>query len=360
MKRIVLGITYYLPNLSGLTIYAQRLAEELVKRGYEVTVLSAKFEKKLKEEETSGGVKIKRIPGQKMGKGFLMWAYPKNSFVIVKKVDVVNCHLPSIESFWLALWGKILGKKVVITHHCEFNFKGNLGNILISLLSFPIHFVTYILADIIVGPTKDYGENSLFLKIFKNKTKYILPPIKIGQTRRKNKKNKNKIVGFVGRITWEKGLSYLIEAMKKVDARLELVGPYDGVSSDDTFKNLKNKQKDKVKFLGKISDAKLSAFYQKIDCLVLPSTNNLEAFGMVQAEAIRYGTPVVASNLPGVRAVVKMTRMGEIAQVADSNDLAEKINKVLEEGKKYYQKQAKFIDKFDYKKTVDEYENIFR
>lgn len=359
MKRIGLGITYYLPNLSGLTVYAQRLAEELVKRGYEVVVLSARFEKKLKKEEIINGVKVKRLGGQKIGKGFLMWSYPKESLKMVLRVDVVNCHLPSIESFWLALWGKVFRKKVVITHHCEFNFKGNLGNILISILSFPMHLITYILADKIVGPTKDYAQNSLFLRLFKNKTKYILPPIKVSPGKRKNNKKRNKIVGFVGRITWEKGLGYLIEAMDKVDANLELVGPYDGVSSDDTFRELKNKQKRKIKFWGKISDARLVSFYQKIDCLVLPSINNLEAFGMVQAEAIRYGTPAVASNLPGVRAVVKMTKMGEIAQVANSQDLAKKINLVLKRGKKYYQNRAKNIDLFDYKKSVDKYERAF-
>ena len=95
-----------------------------------------------------------------------------------------------------------------------------------------------------------------------------------------------------------------------------------------------------------------------MDCLVLPSTDNLETFGIVQAEAMVCGVPVVASNLPGVRVPVMMTGMGEIASVTDNNDLAEKIIMVLKNKEKYI-KKAKNLDKFDYKKTVDQYEKVF-
>jgi len=162
------------------------------------------------------------------------------------------------------------------------------------------------------------------------------------------------IVGFVGRIGWEKGLSYLIEAMKQVNATLMLVGPYKNVAGDDTYRKLKN-----VELKGPMEHDKLKDFYKSIDCLVLPSTNNLETFGIVQAEAMVCGTPVVATNLPGVRVPIQMTNMGEICQIADSRDLAEKINIVLKNGKKFYQKRAKNLDKFDYLKTVDEYEKLF-
>ena len=51
----------------------------------------------------------------------------------------------------------------------------------------------------------------------------------------------------------------------------------------------------------------MSSFYKSIDLLVLPSINQTEAFGMVQAEAIA-GTPVIAGNLPGVRIPIKLTK----------------------------------------------------
>jgi glycosyltransferase involved in cell wall biosynthesis len=186
------------------------------------------------------------------------------------------------------------------------------------------------LADKIIAYTQDYANHSMFLKLFKNKLKIILPPIRINSTPQssfdKEGKFKNsKIVGFVGRIAWEKGLDVLVEAMKQVKAKLVLVGPYDKVVGDKTYEKLK----DKVSFYGPMAHEDLGEFYKKCNCLVLPSTSNLETFGIVQAEAMIYGCPVVASNLPGVRAPVKLTGMGLIAKVGDSQDLALKINRVL-------------------------------
>jgi len=361
MKRILVGITYYYPNISGVSIYAKILAEELAKK-YKVEVITANFRKELEKRENLNGVKITRIKGWQIGKGIIMWLYPFISFNAVKRVQIVNCHLPSLESFWLALWGKIFKKKVIITHHCEFGFNGKLSNRIIALFSFPSHFLTYLMANKIVAYTEDYANNSMFLKIFKKNLVFILPPIKIETRNRKldfKKKNREKLVGFVGRIAWEKGLTYLIEAMKNVEAKLILAGPYKDVVGDKTFEIIKNNINNKIELIGPIEHENLNSFYKKIDCLVLPSINNLETFGIVQAEAMKCGTPVVASNLPGVRVPVQITGMGEICQIKDVTDLANKINKVLKNGKEYYQKKAVNLDKFDYLKTVREYEKIF-
>lgn len=361
MKRILIGLTYYYPNISGVSVYAKILAEELGKTN-SIEVISGRFKKELKKKEVINKVKINRVSGWQIGKGFLMWQYPIISFIKVKNSDIVNCHLPSIESFWLALWGKILSKKVIITHHCEFGFNGNLSNKIVAILSFPNHYLTYLMADKIVAYTKDYANNSMFLKMFKKKLVYILPPIKIKNRNEKldfRDKKREKMVGYVGRIAWEKGLTYLIEAMKKVNAKLILAGPYREVVGDKTYDVIKRNLNGKIKLAGSIEHEKLNSFYKIIDCLVLPSTNNLETFGIVQAEAMKCGVPVVASNLPGVRVPVQMTGMGEICEIKDANDLAKKINLVLKNGKKYYQKRAKNLDKFDYKKTVEEYKKLF-
>lgn len=369
MKRILLGVTYYYPNISGVSEYAKILAEELTKKN-KVTVICAKYQKFVTEKEVLNKVKINRIKGWQIGKGFLMWKYPIDSFWAVKRNEIINCHLPSLESFWLALWAKVFHKKLIVTHHCEFAFNGTISNIIIALLSFPSHFFTYFWADTIVSYTKDYADNSMFLKMFSKKLKYILPPIKIQSSpnpffdppeagRQDRGNNKEKLVGFVGRIAWEKGLTYLIEAMKNVKAKLILVGPFKGVIGDKTYEVISTKGGNNIEFIGPIEHEKLNSFYTKLDCLVLPSINNLETFGIVQAEAMKCGVPVVASNLPGVRMPVKMTGMGEICEIKDSVDLANKINLVLTNGKKYYQDRVKNLEWFDYKKTMAEYEKIF-
>jgi len=364
MKRILVSVTYYYPNISGVTIYAKLLAEELAKRKKQVTVLTSAYDKKSKTEETIEGVKIKRSKVIfRLGKGVIMPMFWRDSFLAVKEADVVNCHLPEIESVWLAVWAKVLKKKLIVTHHCEFGFDGPISNKLIAVISYPFHLITYLLADKIVAYTQDYANHSMFLRLFKNKLEIILPPIKVKSTPnpsfdKEGKFNNHKIVGFVGRIAWEKGLDVLVEAMKQVKAKLVLVGPYNNIAGGDkTIEKLKlNKN---IVLYGPIKHEDLGAFYQICDCLVLPSTSNLETFGIVQAEAMVCGCPVVASNLPGVRVPVNLTGMGMIAKVGDSQDLAEKITAVLIHGKKYYQDRAKNLDLFDYKKTADEYEKMF-
>ncbi len=61
----------------------------------------------------------------------------------------------------------------------------------------------------------------------------------------------------------------------------------------------------------------------------MPSINSTESFGMVQVEAMICGTPVIASDLPGVRQPVKSSGMGKIVAVKDAKSLADAITEQL-------------------------------
>lgn len=348
-------------------MYVDILAKKLSRRGHKITIFTSKYKKELSKFEENENVKIIRSEvALTINKGVFMPMFWLDAFRQVRDNDIIFANLPQVESVWLGLWSKILGKKFIVIHHCEFNFSGTLANKIISLLTYPIHFVTYILADKIVSYTKDYARTSIFLKYFPKKIRYILPPVVVGKED-KNKQEEikkkiglknEKVVGFVGRIAWEKGLNFAIEAIDKLDkVKLVLVGPFKDLVGDDSFKNLKkliDKHKDQVVLYGPANHDELVNLYKIFDCLVLPSTNNLETFGIVQAEAIILGCPVVASNLPGVRMPVKMTGLGEIAKIGDSDDLAQKIKKVLKT--KYEKKQFdKAREMFDINKFVDEY-----
>ena len=120
----------------------------------------------------------------------------------------------------------------------------------------------------------------------------------------------------------------------------------------------KNSIKD-VEFLGRLSDEDLIKFYSSINVFVLPSINSLEAFGLVQIEAMLCNTPVVASNLPGVRTIVQNTGMGLISNVGDENDLAQKILEILENREKYIKPRNEILAKYSTKVLVSKYYNIF-
>lgn len=113
-------------------------------------------------------------------------------------------------------------------------------------------------------------------------------------------------VGAMERHHFYKDIDLLIEAVARTDAvdRLVLVG------SGDRVPDLKRKARAEgigngVEFPGYVGYDALPTYYSAADLFVLPSkADRGEAFGIVLLEAMACGTPVVATDIPGVRTVV--------------------------------------------------------
>lgn len=378
--KILITTTYYLPNVSGITVYIKILAEEMVKLGHEVTILTSWHDPKTEKEEVINGVKIKRLKiWFKIGKGPIYPGLIGSSIKEIRKCQVVNCHLPQPESVWLGLVTKIFGKKLILSHHTDLSFWKGIKNKIIDGGVFICQVGSGLLADKIISYTNDYAQNSYYLKLFLRKVKQIYPPIKLENkinltlTKNINKAiyGKKYVIGFCGRIAKQKGIELLIQSTKLLDKNLGknsyvilMAGPIK-VIGENYYEYLQNKYqkilKEKFVFLGNIERSELSNFYKKIDLLVLPSDDILESFGWVQIEAMKCGTPGVATDLPGMRIPIKITKMGELFENKNRADLADKIELVLKRGKKFYQKRAgDNLNKFDYQKSIKEYEKIFR
>ncbi len=378
--KLLFTISFYRPNISGLTLSPARLAEELVRRGYKIRILTTLYDNNLKIEDKINGVDIVRVPYLfKISKGFIMPRYFWIAFKEVKMCDAVVVNLPQFEGFIPAFFAKVLGKKLVCIYHCEVTLPKTLGSIVVENL---LHFANYIslfLADKIVTYTQDYAINSKLLPNFKKKLLFILPPIKKpGTSGKLNSKLQNilakfrgnrYIIGIAARIAAEKGIDYLLTAMPYLKERLDkdiiivFAGPKEPVGEKEYLHILSlliDKYKEYIIFLGEVTPQELEIFYNSLDVLVLPSVNSTEAFGMVQVEAMYFGVPVVASNLPGVRVPVQKTGMGEIANPGDAKDLADKIIKVLTNKNKYLKSHEIIKKIFDFDDTINKYEKLFK
>ena len=185
----------------------------------------------------------------------------------------------------------------------------------------------------------------------------------------KREKRKAIWIGYVGRIAAEKGIEYLVQSIKRLNflpkIKLVFAGPNpEKVVGEKKYWNKIKKQLEDLKikylFFRDLSDKKLGAFYDAVDVLVLPSTNRTEAFGMVQVEAMLWGTPVVATNLPGVRVPIKLTKMGLLVEPKNSKQLSEAILTIIKNRKKYSNekliKNAKKI--FNPRKTYQFYDDL--
>src|SRR5215831_16152475 len=97
--RILIALTYYRPHVSGLTIYAERLARGLARRGHAVTVLTSHFSPALARRESVDGVEIVRVPvASKLSKGVIMPLFPFYAAAAVARCDVLNVHMPQFEA----------------------------------------------------------------------------------------------------------------------------------------------------------------------------------------------------------------------------------------------------------------------
>ena len=333
------------------------LAEELAKKGGEIKVIGAKFESKLKKNEEINGVKVERMGGFRLGKGFIMPNYWWKIGLLVEKSEIVIVNLPGVENFWTTLWAKILRKKLIAIFHCQFKSE----NLVLEKLVEFFQSVCLILADKIVVNSIDYVEGNGLLKNYRNKVLEIFPPIKIIPTKEKIKIEGDKVIGYLGRISKEKNIEVLIKAFRDLPSnyRLVLAGPRESVGEEKYKRMIEEMIKNdrRIIKIGKIDNP--VKLFNRIDCLILPSNNPLESFGMAAAEAIISGCPVITSDIPGVRLPVKISKMGEIFENNNNEELRNKIVLVCKNGKEFYKKRAKNLDLFDYKKTIEKYQDLF-
>ncbi len=127
-----------------------------------------------------------------------------------------------------------------------------------------------------------------------------------------------------------KGVELLLEAMTKLDAKTHLLIVGDG-DRRVFFEDLARTKgiAERVHFLGRIDDASVVDAYRTADVLAFPSTSAAEAFGLVALEAQACGKPVVASDLPGVRTVVKRDETGKLVPVGDMLALSSALRDIL-------------------------------
>jgi glycosyltransferase involved in cell wall biosynthesis len=373
--RIFAALTYYSPHISGVTIYARRLIRRLVERGHHVTVLTSRFNADLPTRERIDDAMVIRSPVLfLLSKGAVMPFIFWQAFGLIRRSDIVYLHLPQFEACLIALIAKLLRKPVVVTYHCDIELPRGLISALFTPLIRLSHYITGKLADRIVVNTEEYGRTARLPRRFHHKVLNVYPPIELAPTplntrdvRARHGFGDAPVVGFVGRFAEEKGIAHLVEAAPLVrreipNARFALAGLTDTVPGERVHEQLGPKIEalgDAIVHLGRLSDEELTSFYQAMDVLVLPSTNSTESFGMTQAEAMLSGTPVIASDISGVREAVRVTGMGLIVPPGDAVAIAQAIVTVLRDPKRFTRPTNEIERIFDADHTTDFYEQLF-
>lgn len=368
--RVLMACHYYYPYRSGVTEYMRLLAQGLVHRGHEVTVLASRSSPEYPAYEVSDKIKIIRLPVlMNIDRACIMPTFLPKIYSLSKQFDIVNIHLPFPELFPVAF--ALRNRKLVCTYHCDINLKGGYGAKLLESLYYWSVRSGLKYASAVVFNSKEYFDGSR-VKDSSYRAEFIYPPLKPMERRDPTALRKRlaledgPVVGFAGRLVHEKGIDYLIKAFGTVkqsipNAKLVIAGDdkVAGGSIKQGLVKLAEKYSGDVMFPGFFDGDVLKEFYSLCDVFVLPSIETFESFGMVQVEAMVCGTPVIATTLPGVTVPVSETGMGLLVPPRDTDALALAIIQALTHKEKYTINKEKIVEKFGLKKAVDDYERLF-
>jgi glycogen(starch) synthase len=179
---------------------------------------------------------------------------------------------------------------------------------------------------------------------------------------------------FVGRLEPRKGIDLLLEAIPSIlerapDVVFLVVGRpvalrrLNGRSYRDVFyERHGDSYKDRVFFLGEVSDFDRDTLYDACDLFCAPS--RFESFGLVVIEAMRRGTPVVVADIPSFRELVANQPFAWFFPSESISGLANAIDRIFGERAKLREAQdsarAAFKQNFDISVTASRLVDEFR
>jgi len=259
--------------------------------------------------------------------------------------DIVHIHEPNVFlTTPLALYARYFLKKKVVMHNYSDPFDWQGGGLLFRLamkLYAFLHKLKLRISDTVIVISPEYRDYARYFRPCRKKIR-ILPmclskifrPLKV-------KKGKGRAILYVGRLDTRKGINYLIDAMQYIDnCDLYIVGSGEKRTADQLRKQARKinrkirKQGSRVHFEGRKDQKQTNRYYNLADVLVLPTSDSTaETFGAVLIEAWATKTPVVAADNPAPRRLVKESGGGLLARRGNSQDLARKINRLLDSPK---------------------------
>jgi glycosyltransferase involved in cell wall biosynthesis len=265
--------------------------------------------------------------------------------------DVINIHghTPTF-SDRLLLKPELSGKKVVYTLHCLVNYYFKPFT---TLYNSVFDNVLLRRADAVVVSSKSYYD-----VVRGCSRKYAVPwGVDIDKFSGNRAPHEGYRVLFVGQMRPYKGLKVLLQAVKNIDAQLSVVG--DGPDRAKYEKYARTWGVENVRFYGAISDDALRQMYLNNDVLALPSVSLNEAFGLVTLEAAAAGCAVVASDILGLRDIVK--EFGLLVKPNNPQKLREALLRLKDEAtrEKYTTKGRYVVKEYSWRRVAEEYAKIY-
>jgi glycosyltransferase involved in cell wall biosynthesis len=349
MKILVLSWEFPPRIVGGIARHVAELYPELVKLGHEIHLITPEFGQASLYEVVEG-IYVHRVPVAQSN-DFFHWVANLNDSMghhggklILEEgqFDLIHAHDWVVGDAAIALKHNFKIPLIATIHATEYGRYNGIHNDTQSYIFGKESQLVYNAWRIIVCSEYMRGEVARALHSPSDKIDVIYngirPEKKQHQAdfyaqdfRRQFAADHEKIVYYVGRMTYEKGVSILINAAPKVLWEMGGYVKFVIVGGGNTD-HLKRQVWDlgiwnKFYFTGFLSDEYLDKFQTIADCAVFPSL--YEPFGIVALESFAARVPVVVSDTGGLPEVVQHTKTGIVTWVNNADSLAWGILEVL-------------------------------
>lgn len=365
---------YYPPHTGGLEKYAEELHQNLAKNNCYITVFISRIPKSAPKEELRSNIKIVRYPAFD-----IIFCYPlpciwkKEFWNQWKKINKTKFDIAvsTVRFFVQPLMALFFAKKhkIPLLHieHCSDYVK---NKFFISMLSRIVDMTIgrFVLthADKIITPSQSAAK---FVNILSGKKSSVIyrgmpyaeiDAIPAHTALRQQLKNK-KIIAFVGRLIYGKGIIHLLEAinlLKRSDIFLFIAG--DGPE----MKNLreyvkKNNLLKYVNFLGNIPFNEAISILKIADIVVNPSYNEGLPTSILEAGACRRA--IIATDVGGTREIIAPNQSGIIIKPYSTKEVRNALEELLDNSElrdRLGENARKEIEqKFNWENTIVDYLN---
>ncbi len=351
MRILMLSWEYPPRIVGGISRVVYHLAQELGAAGHFVSVLTMTDEN-LQPCETDGPVTVYRVPGwyvrpitfidSVMQMNMEMVAAAVRLMQSGEKFDILHMHdwlVTFAGRTLLGLYPWMAG--VTTIHATEYGRNGGIHNDVQSYISSVEQKLTELSNRVIVNSLymqeevgRLFHPDAARLHVIPNGVdlnKFSNVPVDM-ELRRTHASDEERIVFFVGRLTYEKGVHVLMEAVPRVLARrpdVKFVIAGRGQELDALRQRAWNMGvAHRVDFPGFLSDDELLRMFRIVDIAVFPSL--YEPFGIVALEGMVAGVPVIVSDAGGLNEIVTNRENGMKFSTGNADMLAQEIVELLE------------------------------
>ena len=350
MKILMLTWEYPPRVVGGISKVVYDLSHKMVKEGNEVTVVTYKDGDNVKYYENDKGVEVYRVDNYMIRpNNFIDWIMQLNFNMITKaneiinkngKFDVIHAH------DWLVAYSAKSIKEsyniplISTIHATESGRNSGIHDETQRYINDSEWMLTYESSEVIVNSNYMKNEVQRLFGLPYDKINVIPNGVNLQlfsnvnvdyDFRRQYAMDNEKIILYVGRLVYEKGIQNLIAAMPKTldryhDSKLIICGR--GGMIDELREQVKYLGIDnKVYFAGYCDSKKMQKMYKCADVAVFPST--YEPFGIVAIESMLSGTPTIVSDVGGLNEIVEHGVTGMKSYAGNANSIADSVLALL-------------------------------